>query len=408
MIHYILASITIVLFFLGLRILLMRGPKQVSEHILGIMLMNRVTLNVLYLMAAAGLLMDYPYLLKASGPLYYLTPALLFFYLRSLVRPDIVMSRKDVLHLLPAFFALMEVLPWYLKGYSFWLEDVGSGDFQPSLFFTRFTGPVSYYTGYLIKPVLQFIYLGWIYALARQSGFFRDSRPETKSVRIWVTFILVMFLLSQVIILVQIGANGLSNLIFTPGIGLYKAILVLNSLLLVVFLLFIFQHPEILSSFVLGYRSGKESRSFEAFNSAGGIPFTGNGAEIEVVKHASEATRREVLDVHQAEALLAKAETLMTEKALYRNGEIHVASVASELGVPVHHLSFCLNKCRGISFRDWVNGYRVEAFLRDHPALNASMTVEGQAFKCGFNTTSGFYQAFRKHKGCSPKEYFSS
>jgi AraC-like DNA-binding protein len=408
MIHYILASITIVLFFIGMRVLLLRGPKCASEHILGIMIMNRVSLNVLYLMAAAGLLVDYPYLLKVSGPLYYLSPALLFFYLRSLVRPDIGFSRRDVIHFLPAFLGLLEVLPWYLKGYQYWLEDVGIGDFQPSLFFTRFSGPLSHYTGYFVKPVLQFIYLGWIYILARQSDFFRDRRPETKYVRMWVTFILIMFLLSQILVVVQIAANGLSYWVFTPGPVLYKGILVLNILLLSLFLFFIFQHPEILSSFVLGYRPGKENRS-DALP-VGGIPFAGNLAEIDVYQHAdtAQASRREVLDVSEAEALLLNAEILMTEKALYRNREVHVASVASELGVPVHHLSFCLNKFRGVSFRDWINGYRIEAFLRDYPALNTSMTIEGQAFKCGFNTTSGFYQAFRKHKGCSPKEYFSS
>jgi AraC-like DNA-binding protein len=64
----------------------------------------------------------------------------------------------------------------------------------------------------------------------------------------------------------------------------------------------------------------------------------------------------------------------------------------------------------GISFRDYLNNYRIsyiEEKLSD-PAYLAKSSIETIAEASGFGSRQSFYTAFKKAKGCTPKEYFSS
>ncbi len=57
-----------------------------------------------------------------------------------------------------------------------------------------------------------------------------------------------------------------------------------------------------------------------------------------------------------------------------------------------------------MSFRDVVNGYRVEEakkLLREDQQL----TVLAIAHRVGFNTNDAFYRAFKKHSDATPAAY---
>lgn len=104
------------------------------------------------------------------------------------------------------------------------------------------------------------------------------------------------------------------------------------------------------------------------------------------------------------DALLAS----MEEKHLYRNGELSVEALASELALTTHELSQLINQSRGVNFQEFVNGYRVEALKRAlaDPARAGSTVLELGA-EAGFNSKSAMNRVFKKHTGLTPTAFRS-
>lgn len=96
----------------------------------------------------------------------------------------------------------------------------------------------------------------------------------------------------------------------------------------------------------------------------------------------------------------------MEESKPYLNPLLSLPQLASQLKIPVHHLSQLLNVAFGRSFFDFVNGYRVRESQRLLSAPGPdSRTVLDVLYETGFNSKSVFNTAFKKHTGMTPSEY---
>lgn len=109
-----------------------------------------------------------------------------------------------------------------------------------------------------------------------------------------------------------------------------------------------------------------------------------------------------------ADNLISKIDQYMSSKKPYLNSEYSIHTMAEDLGLNVRQLSSLLNDYKGISFKDYVNGYRIEEFLRIHLNKRHSekLTLEGLAINCGFANRFTFINAFKKIKGKTPSDYF--
>jgi AraC-like DNA-binding protein len=98
--------------------------------------------------------------------------------------------------------------------------------------------------------------------------------------------------------------------------------------------------------------------------------------------------------------------TLMQEEALFKNQELSVNDVAKHLGIPRQHLSEVLNVHMGISFQDYINNYRLEAFVAclKLPKYK-NYTIIGIANEVGFKSKSTFNTAFKKRYDTTPSMY---
>lgn len=95
-----------------------------------------------------------------------------------------------------------------------------------------------------------------------------------------------------------------------------------------------------------------------------------------------------------------------TEKP-YLNPEIKIGDLADALGIPKHQLSRVINQGFGKNFFDFINAYRIGAFIeaRKDKKQRRLNTLE-LAYASGFNSKSAFNRAFFKETGVSPREYF--
>ncbi|OJF89639.1 helix-turn-helix domain-containing protein [Pararhizobium antarcticum] len=122
------------------------------------------------------------------------------------------------------------------------------------------------------------------------------------------------------------------------------------------------------------------------------------GPEIEAVgKYA-----RSALDVDRMRKLGDRMQQLMRNQSLHRDPALSLRGLAERVGASPNYISQTLNEHLGVSFFDFVNGFRVadaEALLRD-----TNLSVTDIALEVGFNSRSTFNVAVRKHRGLSPTE----
>lgn len=107
-----------------------------------------------------------------------------------------------------------------------------------------------------------------------------------------------------------------------------------------------------------------------------------------------------------AKLMLARLEKAMTGK-VFKNPNLKLNDLASEINVPAHQLSQLLNDSLGKSFTIYVNEYRIQEACRIL-STSENLTIEAIGEEVGFNSKSTFFSAFKKLKGMTPAMYQQS
>lgn len=97
---------------------------------------------------------------------------------------------------------------------------------------------------------------------------------------------------------------------------------------------------------------------------------------------------------------------LMARERVYLRDDLTLPKLSRMARCPVNHLSQVINAGFGVSFFDFLNGYRIEEAKRllRQPGRCGNSVLD-VAFAVGFNSTSTFYTAFKKANGQTPAEY---
>lgn len=101
-----------------------------------------------------------------------------------------------------------------------------------------------------------------------------------------------------------------------------------------------------------------------------------------------------------------KLEMVMLMEKLYRNPELTLSDLAIHLGTNPSFLSKIINRSFEKNFNDFVNQYRVLEVKEQlsNPEL-ANLTIMSLAYDAGFNSKATFNRAFKKFTGDNPKKY---
>lgn len=112
------------------------------------------------------------------------------------------------------------------------------------------------------------------------------------------------------------------------------------------------------------------------------------------------------LDASHIRLLAQQLKQFMDESKPYLDGNLTLPQLAEALDCSVNHLSQVINSEIGLGFFDFINGYRVRDAIE---LLSSTVTPEQAvlniALAAGFNSTSTFYAAFKKHTGQTPTRY---
>lgn len=118
-----------------------------------------------------------------------------------------------------------------------------------------------------------------------------------------------------------------------------------------------------------------------------------------------EASESTSLDVAPEEWMPKVTELMQLEK-LYENPSLTLTDVAQALGLNRRQVSGVINRGSGQNFNDFVNGYRVEAVKEQFAqGKHREFTILSIALGCGFNSKTTFNRVFKKHTARTPVQY---
>lgn len=120
-------------------------------------------------------------------------------------------------------------------------------------------------------------------------------------------------------------------------------------------------------------------------------------------KYATSGISAEMIsDTHN------RLQELMKNEKLYSEPELSLGQLAARLRVHPNYLSQTINEKEGKSFFDYINNLRVEEFKRLAALPESSQfTIMSLALDCGFNSKSSFNKNFKKVTGLSPSDYIA-
>ncbi|MCZ4410543.1 helix-turn-helix domain-containing protein [Cryomorphaceae bacterium 1068] len=114
-------------------------------------------------------------------------------------------------------------------------------------------------------------------------------------------------------------------------------------------------------------------------------------------------------DKTQLESVLHSIKEAMVREQLFKDPELSLNSLAEKVGIKSYLITKSLSEIEGVSFRDFLNLYRLEEFKRMMNAPEAkNYDLLSLALEVGFNSKSSFNRAVKKHYGILPSELRSS
>ena len=330
---------------------------------------------------ATGLIYKYPHFFGVGYQTPWIFGPLVYLYAVSASDRSWRFNRRALIHFLPVFVMIVLASPYYMMSgaekiaaYERWR--VGA---IPSPI--RMLDPLKYVSGigYTAATVLY---------LRRHRRRIEDSYSNTARVNlIWLLWLAAaagsIWLLATTLRVADVG-SGLRD----EHISLAMALLV----------------------YAIGYLGLRQPEVFRYETAEYRIPVRdGTQAVVhDAVDVEPDAPRydRSGLGDREATRLKESLVALMDADHPWKDSELTLADLATRLDTTPHKLSEVLNAEIGLTFYDFVNGYRVREVQRRIQAGDSrTLKILALALDAGFASKSTFNQAFKKHTNQTPSDF---
>lgn len=368
----------------------------------------------------------------------YLTGPMAFFYIRSLVRDNARLSRKDLVHFLPALLHILVSIPYIIKPFSYKLQVGQAIATDISFLFRHKANLITEYTGantamYLSRPLLATAYtlasvILWYTHLARINK--SPLVAQRRVIHRWVTCFLAFQLL--------LFAGFASGLLFSGGqdIILYLVAFSLVALILAPFLFpqVLYGLPDFRNDHHVLQRNNRpvntvpEIQRFVPLSPAVmigreqpvAVATLTAGTTVAVMEEEDEqddiaykniqtvAAPRMQLDTSYVNQLSQAVDLFMENEQPFLQPGFNMLKLAHLVDVPAHHLGYLFREHKQVSFNDYRNTYRVSyAQTLMAQGLFNELTLEAIGLQSGFSSRSAFFKSFKKVTGISPSEFIA-
>jgi AraC-like DNA-binding protein len=375
---YFFSIISSLCLLFGLNFLFRKGNLVVAK-ILAIQF-----LILAYLVVAAYFLLpqniiDTPYFFRTFAPFFYVLPPLNFLFLWYLLHPNAKFKKVHLLLFLPFLLQLVENSPFYFSTKEVKIEEIkwmlAQGDyFAYSPRFMWFD-PIYHVYAKLFMYFVFYVAMVYYYLVFKYDK--KNQILFQKGIfHYWIIGILVFRFCTLFYIWYTFVYTDQGKTSFITTDYLLIAEFVFHLFYLAI-------NPKLLDVKILAENL--------------------RGPEKADIVLSSEEEARLVALAEQVDAYFKTTEVFL-------NSQLTAELLGSLTGNPHRLIGQAIKFHFGISFRDYLNNYRIQYIddkLMDPQFLQKS-SIESIAEASGFGSRQSFYTAFRKAKGCMPKEYFAS
>ena len=348
--------------FLSVAIQMIQNKNKSANNVLSLLLLiaaviltgrfffTKETTNLIFFRLA--LFVDI--LVFVFGPLMYL-------YYRRLMFNEKIKYRLGYVHFIPALAMTLYHFWTYQYSYEMFVSMARNGDLKHSFLIIELAGIMVnvYYTGRCFS------------ILSSYETEEKKNVSYSQSVLIYLKGFLGLFLLFLVLWVI----GFFQYYIF----GVYRGVINYNILWILIPVLVYF----------IGFYSLKEPDVLRLY-----------------LPKKQRRKSNEKLDVQQITYLNSKLKELMEEEKIYLNHQLTLVHLATQLHVSTNKISWLLNNVHEVNFYDFINKYRVEAFIQKiEQGEHHHQTLLALSMDVGFNSKSTFNKAFKFFVNDTPKNY---
>jgi AraC-like DNA-binding protein len=375
---YLFSIVSSLCVLFGLNFLFRKGNIVVAKILaIEFLLLGYMVVAAYFLMPVN--IIETPYFFRTLAPLFYTVPPLNFMFLWYLFHPRATFKKSHLLFFFPFLLQLVENIPFYISDKATKIQEVkwmlSQGDYFA--FSERFMwfDPICHVYAKFAMYVLFYVAMVYFYVQFRREK--QNQILFQKGIfHYWVIGILVFRLCTVIYIWYTFiyTDNGKTSFITTDYLLVAE---------FVFHLLYLAINPKLLDVKILAENLRGTDKP-------------------EAVLTDEEGER--------LQQLAAKVEEYFKTTEVFLNSQLTAELLGSLTGHPHRMIGQAMKHTHGISFRDYLNNYRIsyiEEKLSD-PTYLAKSSIETIAEASGFGSRQSFYTAFKKAKGCTPKEYFSS
>ena len=345
---------------------------------------------------ATGFIEVFPHFFGAAHPMPFLFGPLVYLYAVTAADRTRRLTPRDALHFIPFLAVVLDGLPVYLMSGADKLafyHRIQGGDVPPSIAVTL---PLKLLSG-VIYATITLLFLRRHHDLVKESY----SSVERVNLRwlmwlgggaaaIWAIAVLSNVLESAGIEKVGFGDDviALAMAVMVYGIG-YMGL----------------RQPEIFRYDTAEHRVPVELRVSRE-RSVSSPPLVTDETHVLRAEETSPRYERSGLSDREAQRLKDRLTATMENDRPWRDSGLTLADLSDRLGTTPHKLSEVLNSQLGLTFYDFVNGYRVREVQRRIAAGDArKVTMLALALDAGFASKSTFNVVFKKHTRQTPSDY---
>lgn len=344
----------------------------------------------------AGVVRQFPHFFGVAYPTPWLFGPLVYLYARAASDRDWRFTSRTLLHFLPAAITTLAGLPYYLMSGAdklALLDRMSAGDLPSQL---AMLGPTKYVSG-IGYTVATALYLRRHRQTVEQN-YSNTTRVNLRWLVAFATAGAAIWLLATALEVIDpVGRVG------DDHVAMAMALLV----------------------YAVGYMGLRQPEVFRFDTMEHPVPTVfSTSSPVVVSEPPVDAAPAEAIDRppdesgptaryersglrdDEAERLKSSLVKVMDREQPWKDSELTLADLAARLGSTPHKLSEVLNAQLGMTFYDFVNGYRVREVQRRIAAGHSrSLKMLALAMDAGFASKSTFNQAFKKHTNQTPSAY---
>ena len=391
------------------------GYNKANRYLAGFLFLSSLFYLIQYIFIYSHSLKAITWFAAGLPATVYLIGPFAYLYVRSILRDNTRLSKKDYLHFLIFFIVFAGTIPYIFSSLDYKMNiarciesnDWGSLKYRPNAFvppiINRFMRPLHPLIYAIATWCLIFNYKKKIFNNKNHSY---DFKVIKKWILIFSGFVLMAALLHQIIFINSLFVNYKSAFINRSYL-----LMLLFSALYVLLMLSLLFFPHVL----YGIPVKKSELSLMAVDVS-----DFNEAVIHTEMKAEEISKDEInaneenknndkyVQLFSTEYLVEiqmKVDSWISDE-FYLEADCSLVKMAMQIKIPQHHLNYFFNSILDKKFTDWRNNLRIDfsKSLLEKDILK-EITIEALAVKSGFASQTTFNRAFKNYLGLTPSQF---